>query len=74
VTCTGGTVEIGDLPDYVSGKGSAPKRTTKHLRQRDEVLQALRDHNHNRTRTAEALGISRVALWKRMKRLGLLSA
>ena len=33
---------------------------------------ALRANNNNRTRTAKALGISRVGLYKKMRRLGLL--
>lgn len=40
-----------------------------------EVLQnALHEHGHNRTRTAEALGLSRVGLYKKLKRLGLMNA
>jgi PAS domain S-box-containing protein len=39
--------------------------------ERAEVLAALERHGWNRTRAAEALGISRVTLWKRLKRLGL---
>ena len=35
------------------------------------VLEALRTHQYNKGKTAEALGISRTTLWKKMKRLGL---
>jgi DNA-binding NtrC family response regulator len=34
-------------------------------------MAALRRNNFNRTRTAAYLNISRVALWKKMKRLGI---
>lgn len=38
-----------------------------------EILEdALSQHNQNRTRTAEHLGISRVGLYKKMRRLGML--
>ena len=31
----------------------------------------FRTHQYNKEKTAEALGISRTTLWKKMKRLGL---
>ncbi|MBI1346603.1 AAA domain-containing protein [bacterium] len=42
--------------------------------EREILEQALAAHDHNRTRTAQALGISRVGLYKKLKRLGLMSA
>jgi two-component system, NtrC family, response regulator HydG len=42
--------------------------------ERDEVLAALERSGWSRTRAAEALGISRVTLWKRMKRHGIAAA
>jgi DNA-binding NtrC family response regulator len=39
-----------------------------------EILeQALRENDYNRTATAQSLGISRVGLYKKMKKYGLLS-
>jgi transcriptional regulator of acetoin/glycerol metabolism len=40
---------------------------------REALVAALDDAGGNRTRAARALGVSRVTLWKRMKRLGLLA-
>lgn len=40
--------------------------------ERAMLLEALRANGNNRTRTARALGISRVGLYKKMRRLGLL--
>jgi DNA-binding NtrC family response regulator len=40
--------------------------------ERDMLEEALKENNNNRTRTAKALGISRVGLYKKMRRLGLL--
>lgn len=39
--------------------------------ERDLLEQALKANGHNRTRTAKALGISRVGLYKKLRRLGL---
>ena len=39
--------------------------------EREMLEEALVDNNNNRTRTAKALGISRVGLYKKMRRLGL---
>jgi transcriptional regulator with PAS, ATPase and Fis domain len=36
------------------------------------LLEALRANGNNRTKTARSLGISRVGLYKKMRRLGLL--
>lgn len=41
-------------------------------KEREMLEAALREHNNNRTRTAKALGISRVGLYKKMRRLGVL--
>ena len=40
--------------------------------EREALSQALRAHNYNRTATATALGLSRVGLYKKMKKHGLL--
>ncbi|TWT58186.1 Formate hydrogenlyase transcriptional activator [Thalassoglobus neptunius] len=40
--------------------------------ERELLMQALEANRHNRTRTAQSLGISRVGLYKKMRRLGLL--
>lgn len=40
--------------------------------EREILEQALAAHGHNRTRTAAALGLSRVGLYKKLKRLGLM--
>ena len=37
----------------------------------NRILRELRRHNHNRTKTAKSLGISRNALYKRLKKLDL---
>lgn len=41
--------------------------------ERDLVEQALKANGNNRTRTAKALGVSRVGLYKKLRRLGLMN-
>ena len=40
--------------------------------EREMLEKALRDNNHNRTATARELGLSRVGLYKKMKRYGMI--
>jgi two-component system, NtrC family, response regulator HydG len=40
--------------------------------EKDQLLELLEHHNFNQTHTAKHLGISRVALWKKMKKFELL--
>lgn len=40
--------------------------------EREILERTLSQHGHNRTRTAQALGLSRVGLYKKLKRLGLM--
>lgn len=42
--------------------------------EREYLEQALRQNDNNRTRTAQALGLSRVGLYKKLRRLGLMGA
>ncbi|HRU38814.1 MAG TPA: helix-turn-helix domain-containing protein, partial [Candidatus Goldiibacteriota bacterium] len=39
--------------------------------ERQKVLRALQDAKYRKGEAAKALGISRVALWKKLKKLGL---
>lgn len=50
---------------------SGPLRGALEEPERQIILQALHDHQWNRTATAETLGINRTTLYKKMKRLGL---
>lgn len=38
---------------------------------KDELIEVLNAHNWNKTQTAEYMGVSRVALWKKMKKFGM---
>jgi transcriptional regulator with PAS, ATPase and Fis domain len=69
------------LPDEVRkyaalAAGSAPAPESlqhgREQRERHAIERALAKNNHNRTRTARELGISRVTLYKKMRSYGLL--
>ena len=54
-----------DLGDVVNERTAAPE---PWLDERGRILRVLEEHRWNRQRTAAALGISRVTLWRRMER------
>ena len=41
--------------------------------EREILEQALRDNDYNRTSTAKSLGLSRVGLYKKMKKYGMIT-
>lgn len=75
---TGTTIGLLDLPEAVRGaqghaaSGPTARTTTPEQEaERLRILDALDAHGWNRTRTAESLGISRVTLWKKIRRYQL---
>jgi two-component system, NtrC family, response regulator AtoC len=85
--CAGQTLQPEDLPPEVIGRrpeketvssssssSSAPAAATRADAQWDEralLKSALDAHHWNRAETAQALGLSRSTLWRRMRVLGL---
>jgi DNA-binding NtrC family response regulator len=75
----GTTISPDDLPSHVAvGAPSAmPSGSHQPLKQalgapeRQIILDALQANSWNRNATADALGINRTTLYKKMKRLGL---
>jgi PAS domain S-box-containing protein len=69
ITCKGDTVEVSDLPDYVSHE----KKIERNENQvdREKMRSVLAMYKGNRNLSAKHLGISRVTLWKRLKELGI---
>ncbi|MEN8150993.1 MAG: sigma 54-interacting transcriptional regulator [Planctomycetota bacterium] len=65
VTARGKAILPDDLP---AGLRSAPERDVPPGDEREMVLEALRAEKGHRERAAARLGVSRVTLWKRMKR------
>lgn len=82
VTSKSGTIQPENLPPQIQGErvadpvwpGRPAERMDVPLTADDEasrILEALRSAKGNKTMAARLLGISRVGLWKKMKRLGL---
>jgi DNA-binding NtrC family response regulator len=84
--CRGELLDLVDLPDPIRAlvmpttkkpPATSPGTTCGDLesaRQQGErqlILQFLDQHNNNRTRVAKELGISRVALYKKLRKLGI---
>jgi PAS domain S-box-containing protein len=73
VICPGEEIQQNHLPPGITGKGRYPslKRPKKGRLESSEaketILAALKKTGGNKTEAAEALGISRVTLWKRLK-------
>ncbi len=75
VVCRKGTVEKTHLPETIVGnRGRLAPRTQGVKDRQDElerVLQAMRQAAGRKAEAARLLGISRQALWKKMKKLGI---
>jgi transcriptional regulator of acetoin/glycerol metabolism len=74
VTASGDRLALLDLPpEFRSGARRQHEGPTNagHEAQRQRIADVLREAGGNRSAAARRLGISRVALWKRMRRLGL---
>lgn len=80
VLVQGNTLESKDLPQKVflppdQEQGPwRPGKPQKHPgpdKERDRLVQALEETGGNRTRAAALLGVSRVTVWKRMKKYGI---
>ena len=75
----GPRIALEDLPSQVAGGQNVPLEPAagKHLKEalvnpeRSIILGVLEANHWNRNQTAEALGINRTTLYKKMKRLGL---
>ena len=83
----GPVLELGDLPQPVrdsllphrpeaaAADGAFPSLVqNRDQHERALIQEMLEKHNHKRARVAKLLGISRVALWKKMKKYGLMGA
>jgi PAS domain S-box-containing protein len=79
VTMQGTQIQLSDFPPEIRGRterppsrgGAAPSAVPGDRKEKGLVLEALGRANGNRNAAAKLLGISRVTLWKRMRRLGI---
>jgi two-component system, NtrC family, nitrogen regulation response regulator NtrX len=74
VIFSGQTIGPADLPDELRGIPSGDEVTLREFRdqvERDFILRKLEQHGWNVSRTAEALGIERTNLHRKLRALGL---
>ncbi len=75
VLCPGGAIGLEHLPTgMTSGKNALPSMRTDasgNPKERDELLSILRENGWNQSDAARRLGVSRVTIWKRMKKHGI---
>ena len=75
VLCQSGGIGIQHLPHKIVPGAAAPKAACELdpvcVKDRDRLIQVLRQAGGNQSRAARMLGVSRVTVWKRMKRLGI---
>jgi transcriptional regulator with PAS, ATPase and Fis domain len=81
--CSGQTIQIEDLPPELRGaeallpprdaaaRGAALPVEIPSDPERERIVKALAAHRWNRNRAAQALGVSRSTLWRRMRELGV---
>ncbi|MCE5299801.1 MAG: sigma 54-interacting transcriptional regulator [Spirochaetia bacterium] len=67
----GPVVELDNLPDEITAGRFNDEKTVKEYGEKEVILKVLEDTKYSKTKAAKALGISRVALWKKMKKLGM---
>jgi len=68
---TGGLITEVDLPRDVVVNEPATEMSSLSDQERVQVLDAMQKHRWNRRRVAEALGISRTTLWRKLKDYGI---
>ena len=75
VTCRSDTIKLHNLPEQIiNSRQSAQQHNLRRGNEADEqtrILKTLEMTGGNRTKAATLLGLSRVALWKKMKKYNL---
>jgi DNA-binding NtrC family response regulator len=68
VVCREELIGLDDLPDAIRGGPHPAPALPEAEDERRELIDALRLADGNQTRAAEMLGVSRMTVWKRMKK------
>ncbi len=75
VLCPGGLIDVDHLPPRIIQQECAPlsEGTAAQIAdsEKESLIRILRQTRGNRSKTAEILGVSRVTVWKRMKKYGI---
>ncbi len=74
IHCTGRTIHVHHLPDDINHSNGVLKPTLMKNKnpllkmEQNIIIETLRQNKGNRRKTADALGISRITLWRKMKK------
>ena len=74
IHCTGRTIHVNHLPDDINHSNGVLKPTLMINKnpllkmEQDVIVKTLHQNKGNRRKTANALGISRITLWRKMKK------
>ena len=76
VLCKDATIECGHLPPKIlqphhPSEHRAARGNRTNLREREELVRVLRQAAGNQSEAARILGVSRVTIWKRIKKYGI---
>jgi two-component system, NtrC family, response regulator HydG len=71
VLCTGPALQVRDLPPQIvspPSEDASAREGTREKGEKENLLQILRECNGNQSEAARRLGVSRVTIWKRIKK------
>jgi transcriptional regulator of acetoin/glycerol metabolism len=75
VLCPSGGIDVQHLPPKVLGSTSEPPPPAaaqeSHANEKQELLRVLRETKGNQSAAGRILGVSRVTIWKRIKKFGI---
>ena len=75
VLCKDGEIDIAHLPPKITGSSATAFRNHSGVmephQEREELLNALKQAGGNQSEAAKILGVSRVTVWKRIKKHGV---
>lgn len=71
VTCEGKTIDTSDFPEYILQNTQEVDFQGRDYKKRGHLISVLSKYNYSRTLTARHFGISRVTLWKQMKKFNI---
>lgn len=81
ILCKKNTIDVEHLPSYLLDKNKPKVKTSLsktsiselEMMEKESILDALRRCQWNRQKAADALGLSRTTLWRKLKKLELIS-
>ena len=81
IICQEETIQPRHLPEYLQRRRTTHKPPAKRsvrplhasdAEERDKIISVLQQHNGHRAKTAQALGVERTTLWRKIKKFGII--